>query len=295
MVWLVKDGCGIACAILAWALMAFSQYALLTIILLPQPDSTSKYAHIIIFELFTVLTLVAHFRTILTDPGSVPQKTATPELIQGINNSRNYDYDPQQQQQQQQQQNNVIYKCSECCSVKPDRAHHCSVCKRCIRKMDHHCPWVNNCVGERNQKYFVLFTLYVTIISSHTLYLTISQLISCMDADWRSPESVCPFMGRTRPSPGRLIMLLFLTFESILFSLFSLVMFSIQMRAIWMDWTGIENLKKENRRRRSGCKSLESVFGGNVLLWLSPFTRPPSNASYANDHMTTRTNYNCPV
>ena len=42
----------------------------------------------------------------------------------------------------------VIFKCPKCCSIKPERAHHCSVCQRCIRKMDHHCPWVNNCVGE---------------------------------------------------------------------------------------------------------------------------------------------------
>ena len=36
--------------------------------------------------------------------------------------------------------------CSKCQCLKPPRAHHCSICHRCINKMDHHCP----CVGVWN-------------------------------------------------------------------------------------------------------------------------------------------------
>lgn len=36
--------------------------------------------------------------------------------------------------------------CDKCQDVKPPRAHHCSVCKRCVFRYDHHCKWINNCV-----------------------------------------------------------------------------------------------------------------------------------------------------
>jgi hypothetical protein len=107
--------------------------------------------------------------------------------------------------------------CTKCESFRPPRAHHCRICRRCIRKMDHHCkffqkfnqnlsskisepfltqkinfflhfelknsfwnhflsqkliflgPWVNNCVGEFNQKHFLQFIFYVGILSAYAI------------------------------------------------------------------------------------------------------------------------------
>jgi hypothetical protein len=37
--------------------------------------------------------------------------------------------------------------------------------------MDHHCPWINNCVGELNQKYFIQFLFYVGVLSVYAMAL----------------------------------------------------------------------------------------------------------------------------
>lgn len=63
--------------------------------------------------------------------------------------------------------------CEKCQLVKPDRAHHCSVCGTCILKMDHHCPWVNNCVSFTNYKFFILFLAYALI---YCLFITLTSL-----------------------------------------------------------------------------------------------------------------------
>lgn len=169
-IWLVKDVCGIICASFTYWLMAFAQYVVLTCILLPEEDILYKSINLVVFELFSFLAIVSHFRTMCTDPGAVPKGTATKEAIEQLGL-------PEGQ---------VLYKCQKCCSIKPERAHHCSVCQRCIRKMDHHCPWVNNCVGENNQKFFVLFTLYIAVISIHTLTMAVLHFIKCIDSDWKS-------------------------------------------------------------------------------------------------------------
>ena len=51
--------------------------------------------------------------------------------------------------------------CRKCGGLKPPRTHHCSVCKKCVLKMDHHCPWVNGCVGHNNYPPFFRMMAYV--------------------------------------------------------------------------------------------------------------------------------------
>ena len=84
-------------------------------------------------------------------------------------------------------------KCRYCQGVKPPRAHHCSRCNRCVLRMDHHCRWVNNCIGQRNLKQFVLFVFYLGV---NCLYITITYLtvaVSCIinSARDKSNRQIC--------------------------------------------------------------------------------------------------------
>ncbi|XP_026860841.2 palmitoyltransferase ZDHHC16B isoform X3 [Electrophorus electricus] len=69
--------------------------------------------------------------------------------------------------------------CKKCIVPKPARTHHCSVCDKCVLKMDHHCPWLNNCVGHFNHRYFFSFCLYMTV---GCIYCSISARDMFMDA-----------------------------------------------------------------------------------------------------------------
>ncbi|SOV78012.1 palmitoyltransferase, putative [Plasmodium sp. gorilla clade G3] len=64
--------------------------------------------------------------------------------------------------------------------VRPERAHHCRTCNKCILKMDHHCPWIGTCVGEKNLKFFFLFLIYGFFTTSYISITVIPIFINAL-------------------------------------------------------------------------------------------------------------------
>jgi len=150
--------------------------------------------------------------------------------------------------------------CKRCKSFKPIRAHHCSMCGRCVVKMDHHCPWVNNCVGIGNHKLFLLFIFWVNIVCCYSIILIIFRFFSCM-----SVESQCV-------TSWDVIHIMCLLIESILCGLFTICMLGDQASVVATNHTQIDRLKNTHHDLQV---EINEVFGCNSdvkfqFSWLLP-------------------------
>ncbi|ETV84732.1 hypothetical protein H257_03837 [Aphanomyces astaci] len=243
-VWCNWDCCGVVCAAISWFLILYAEYVVVGVIIYPwMGPSILGLVHMCLFTTTCFLALVSHGKAMMTDPGSVPED-AIPVALK---------HAPKEELNRLEEQR--YRTCRRCKTFKPARAHHCSICERCVIKMDHHCPWVNNCVGLGNHKFFLLFIFYVFLLSAYALSLVFTRYAHCID-------ETCASNG--------LMHVVCLCMEAVLFGLFTMCMMCDQYSVITTGTTQIDRLKGET----SENLGVREVFGGTsnnlAMHWFFP-------------------------
>jgi hypothetical protein len=52
------------------------------------------------------------------------------------------------------------------------------ICSKCVEKFDHHCIYINNCLGYRNHKYFLVFLYFITLYFLTSTSTSIASFIT---------------------------------------------------------------------------------------------------------------------
>mmetsp|Transcript_18636 Transcript_18636/g.33635 ORF Transcript_18636/g.33635 Transcript_18636/m.33635 type:complete len:325 (+) Transcript_18636:108-1082(+) len=155
--------------------------------------------------------------------------------------------------------------CKWCRVYKPDRTHHCRVCKSCVLRMDHHCPWIMNCVGYRNHKYFMLLVIYAWF--GCTFYAT-TLVQSVVFAAYQETLEMHRF---------------FIVFAETLSVMMCVLLTAFLLFHLWLTARGLTTIEfcEKSFTNSSSItynlgiwRNLKAVFGDKVWLWLCPFARP---------------------
>lgn len=69
--WFIRDGCGIACAVVTWMLVFYADFVVLLVMLVPSRDYVYSTVNGTLFNTLAFLALASHCRAMLTDPVSI--------------------------------------------------------------------------------------------------------------------------------------------------------------------------------------------------------------------------------
>jgi len=216
----------------------------------------------VISQVLVLHLAICYYRAVFTDPGSVPAepewKPSSPgsstdpvgKPSASSSGAKNYET----------KQSGDRRFCKWCDHFKPDRAHHCRVCRNCVLRMDHHCPWICNCVGYRNYKFFfclVLTSLKASVFMAATSYESVR---------WSAEEQA--------EASYRFGIVYCMTI-SIVMAFILLMFFLVHIYLMTHATSTIEFCEKRNKKEGIAVSydlgfygNLKAALGPNPLLWV---------------------------
>ncbi|MBN3279636.1 ZDH12 palmitoyltransferase, partial [Polyodon spathula] len=116
---------------------------------LRKQESRGELLQPVLFVLLVLVSVLLYFAVSLMDPGFVFSDSDA-KFTLGVS-------EEEQEMILQTPKAMRQRRCGYCLLQQPMRAKHCLTCKHCVRRYDHHCPWIENCVGERNHRWFIIY------------------------------------------------------------------------------------------------------------------------------------------
>ncbi|KAL5502493.1 hypothetical protein EMCRGX_G009280 [Ephydatia muelleri] len=125
------------------------------------------------YTLFAMMFLLAfvYYKMFRSDPGFIPRCSSVSEAHQSMSELC------------ERGKFNSDTFCSTCLVRRPLRSKHCVSCNRCVARFDHHCPWLDNCVGLRNHKLFLLYLVILLIMLIWGVRASLHHVFTSYPAD----------------------------------------------------------------------------------------------------------------
>jgi hypothetical protein len=241
--------------------------------LLQDPDTFAYGMNcLVVFNVLTLLVFLCYFRSMFEHPGTIPDNASTEDggfVWEKRQRSRHTGSQDQSYTGKESKRLGGDRSCKWCNKYKPDRCHHCRVCRMCVLKMDHHCPWIYNCVGFKNFKYFFLLVLYSTLVCHMIVWTMMIDVINCAlePQNYSFMTVFGTLFGESLAGLMGFLLTGFLAFHvHLMIKNMTTIEFCEKSRRPNFD-TDIYNL--------GILDNVKSVLGDNPLLWLFPVS-PPS-------------------
>jgi palmitoyltransferase len=170
--------------------------------------------------------------------------------------------------------------CQECCTTAPPRSRHCWICNVCVLRRDHHCIFTGNCVGHKNQRYFLTLLLYLTIGAAYANYLNMDYTLEAVGGElsFRAILTmILPLLSWTLGLSGAYTFAVsFVSAMCIVGFLLFAVLFVYHGRNLYHGQTCFEAGNGIHEYDCGPLENLRQVFGRRwYIAWLNPFIVSP--------------------
>ncbi|XP_059051661.1 palmitoyltransferase ZDHHC15B-like isoform X1 [Achroia grisella] len=257
------------------SIVTWSYYAYVFQLCIVTIDSTAQQCvYMVLYHILLIMFAWSYWRTIFADIRPIPDKYKLPD--EELEKLLSADSEDAQRTILENFAKDLpivtrtlsgsVRYCNRCVVVKPDRAHHCSICSRCVLKMDHHCPWVNNCVCFHNYKFFMLFLGYALLYCLFIMSTCLPYFIKF----WKGDFSTTASAGRYH--------IVFAFFVSLMFAISLGSLFGYHCYLVANNRTTLEAFRApmfrsgadKNGFSMGAYNNFKEVFGISPNLWMLP-------------------------